>query len=331
MNAKTGKIEMKQKQDDKTGIDRKWLWGVLVALIMFCVAWGFWPSICGHWFKHDECNHNNECHHNKPEVFGSLEVLLVAIATGVGFGTYVNECARRRDDREKEKEERQREAKRTQAAFLSQTVPYFVNRLEKFTVAQDAVTFGDKRGKAALEALLYEPFRIREKVAMAANDNEALKTINHDFLEVCNKIELDHVANPLWDLLNWIMYQQLFWDGISGTGKSEEDVNPPIRNSFLFALKEGRVIPASLQYVFGKYRHLKYNLELLPEDGGWILDGEHGYRGTDYADAVFLYRPTLKRLPESPQKQRLLAMADERDVQEVADLERKRKAKVATI
>lgn len=316
MNAKTGKIEMKQKQENNTGISRGWLWGVLVVLlIIFCFVWGKWPGILGRLFNQDKF---------EIEIFGSLEVLVVAFATGVGVATFVNECDRRR-------EERQREAKRTQAAFLSQTVPYFVNRLEKFTVAQDAVTFGDKRGKAALEALLYEPFRIREKVAMAANDNEALKKINHDFLEVCNKIELDHVANPLWDLLNWIMYQQLFWDGISGTGKSEEDVNPPIRNSFLFALKEGRVIPASLQYVFGKYRHLKYNLELLPEDGGWILDGEHGYRGTDYADAVFLYRPTLKRLPESPQKQRLLAMADERDVQEVADLERKRKAKVATI
>lgn len=30
MNAKTGEIEMKQKQDNKIGSDREWLWGVLV-------------------------------------------------------------------------------------------------------------------------------------------------------------------------------------------------------------------------------------------------------------------------------------------------------------
>ena len=90
----------------------------------------------------------------------------------------------------------------------------------------------------------------------------------------------------------------------------------PLRVAYLTVLAATCVLPPSLQYVFGKYRHVRYKLGILPTAGGRILDAAHGYRGTDYADVVFLYRPTLLRLVPSPQKEKLLHLADERDAKE---------------
>lgn len=311
-------MKTKKNCSERIGWERKFC--IFACLFVFAIVWLYWPFLCGVCFKHYK-----EFQHG-PEFFGVLEVLVLGLGTGIALFTYWDESARRRVERKKEKEERRRESKRIQAAFLSPTIPVFHEKLQAFSMALDTVVVGDAKGSAALETLLYEPFRLRELVALSTENSAEMQKINNDFIAACNEIDLEHVAKPLWNLLNWIMYQQLFWDGFSGEGDGEGCDGKSVRDSLLFVLQATSIMPASLQYIFGKYRHLRYNLETLPENGGRILDVAHGYRGTDYADVVFLYQPTLRRLPDSPKKDILLQKAKERDEQETANRKRKNRA-----
>ena len=285
------------------------LLSMLVGFV-FLGIWLFWAKLWSLWSKHFGYADVD------PQIFGMLEVFIAAVATAVAFVTFLNERERRRVERAEEKEAATREAKRTQAAFLAQTIPFFLDKLREFSLAQDGVEWEGKRGIAALNSCLYDPFRKRERDAWRASDAAELDRIDREFESRCRELDLERVAAPLWELLNWVMYQQLFLDTFSGQKDSPGVDEKPLRDAYLTVLAATCVLPPSLQYVFGKYRHVRYKLGILPTAGGRILDAAHGYRGTDYADVVFLYRPTLLRLVPSPQKEKLLHLADERDAKE---------------
>lgn len=270
--------------------------------LFFC--WLFWHKIWKFWLSHFAGDHVD------PQIFGMLEVFITALATYVAFVTFMNERERRRREREEKKKAFERESKRTQAAFLSQTLEVFLGKLNEFTVAQDSVEVAGKRGIDAIVHILYAPFRKEEMAALDVDDNK-MKDINDAFLAECAKINFEAIAKPLWDLCNWVMYQQMFWDSFT-EGQAKDGHS--LREAFFSVLKTPEILPPTLQYVFGKYRHLKYEL-----DKKEYLDAAHGYRGRDYVDTLLLYRPTLCRLPSSPRKDELMKRADERDKLELSE------------
>lgn len=276
--------------------------GANILLLAFLVLWCRWGKIARQIIEEDHL-----------AWYQPFEALVTGIALIVAIATFVGDIHRKAKERNQERLIRQAESRKLQMALFSQTINYFMTQMKEFTNAQDKVRYKGDQGVDAIMKYLYHPYRMKEKAALEANNQDSLRMIDHDFLAKCQELKIGDITKYLWAMVNWVLYQQLLCEAFTSSERNDSQEVSTVRETFLSILDSPIILSPQLRWVYGKYRHLSYGITRESVR-------RSSYRGVDYIDRILLYRRTLELLEDGENKEQMLKHAAEIEQMEFMDL-----------
>lgn len=214
-----------------------------------------------------------------------LEAMVACVAAVTAIFVYFNE-------RQKRAEEAVFERKRKLTSFyVHNSDKFWALGMEFDEAINDLV---DERADCVLpgNAIVTLAKKFLEK-DFFETDPDLVRKNDDEFLKECKHFNVDKAAKVLWRILNWMRFQDEYF---KAAFPDEKELVDSLHRG-LAASFETTFMSAQRRFVFGKHRHLVWNITKEIAAGPT-------YRGLDYADALLRYHKTVDLLPDSDKKRK---------------------------
>lgn len=289
---------------------RFWLAGIFVAAATL-LLWGIWPWMSEH-FGNWYCQllpgiHENAIKEELSQIYTILQALTAVMSIGLAIALYLGGRSQAREDEFN--------------ALLMRELDHIFEAVREWTELQDGLqreVEGEMLDGSFVIRAFADKYREDElrllQLIHGGNEEQAdhalveLKRQDSDFMTEFEDANLRPLANVLFRILNWS------WAVVGSLERVYAKDGPRMREVAAFQEKIIGIvrdyIGPDAQFVFGKYRHIKWGLDVKFAKGRPAY-----YRGERSADRLFVYERTLAMYIPAPDIAELqLAALDERNM-----------------